>query len=149
MVIPEIDFTNTISVVLQSVRETLLKIQKINIERGGVAQPFAPLSKSTIKRKKYGNVRADWIHKPLLRYGKLYNNLFAEIKGQDVVMGSKVSYAKFHLYGTKRMPQRDFTQYHELMFKSMFNEFIPQIVETVVNDVMMGLKEIEKNEKKS
>ncbi len=134
-----IDFTRTMMVIFDSVKNTMISIGQENLKRSGLVQKFAPLTKHTIREKRFLGVRSIWINKPLLRFGDLYNGLYAKIQGSKIIFGSKVYYARYHLTGTKYMPQRDFTQFNEKWFELLFRPYTQKIAQTAAEDVLTEL----------
>lgn len=59
---------------------------------------WAPLAMSTIRRKGHGRV--------LFETGAMASTVFVELAGMKVQLGNGSRVAKFHQFGTRRMPQR-------------------------------------------
>ena len=143
---PALGFHKTVSVVFDSVLKTMVTIGKENIKAGGLVQKFPPLKRNTINRKKRLGVKASWIDKPLLRFGNLYENIYAKIQGtgtnRELIFGSKVPYAIFHITGTRNMPSRDFTMYNHDVFNKFFIDYIPLISEVAVEETLEYLQQM-------
>jgi len=79
-------------------------LQHFRDEKGSDNRKWQPLSPryAEWKRKKFGNKTI------LRRRGKLYKSFQSSHSSKYAKVSTKIPYAKYHQYGTKRIPKRDF-----------------------------------------
>lgn len=156
-------YGNTVSVVFKSIEKVLNAIADEHFKKSGAAQKWKKLSDRTIKdkmrlagistakgkgrklKRRSNTVKREWVYKPLLRYGNMWKRVYARVdregfSGGTIHFGSKVKYAKFHIYGTKKMPRRDFTVFNQRLFSKYFEEYKGLIAQTAVEDTLRALK---------
>lgn len=86
---------------------------------------WAPLAPATIAARRGGGGGA----KILQDTAVLINSIDAEQGADFVEVGTNVPYAKFHVTGTKNMPQRDFL---EIDFEAVSTEIAEMVLMSVV-----------------
>jgi len=142
------DFRRTVEITFESALKTLKEIEQANIENSGLVEHFKQLKRSTIKRKQRYGVKAEWITKPLLRFGALYKGLYAIIEGtgttRELKLGSTAPYAIYHITGTKRMPARNFTLYNHDLFNRFFEKYIPEITAVATEEALEFIQKMVK-----
>ena len=87
---------------LKFLRDNILESVMNQFETEGEGS-WEPLSPNTLKKKK--NPAAGM----LVDTGAMKRSIFGEYSSTEVVISVGVPYAKYHMTGTKNMPQRDFS----------------------------------------
>jgi len=84
----------------------LLMLRSINknFNSSGRPIPWKPLAYSTLKQK----MKLGYSIKPLLRKGFLRASIATRATRDTLTVGTSITYAPYHQYGTKNIPQRKF-----------------------------------------
>ncbi len=92
---------NDLSVVFEDIGEELLSEFEAawKSERDPLLRKWADLKESSLKRKTGG-------YQILRDTGRLQNSFTVQTDKSGVTIGTNVEYAKYHQFGTKKMPKR-------------------------------------------
>lgn len=78
-----------------------------NFDSSGRPSSWVPLAASTIRQK----IRLGYSTKPLIRTGTLRQSIASQADRMSMRLGTMVSYARYHQFGTKTIPARPYLRF--------------------------------------
>ena len=86
----------------------MLRSIHLNFQQGGRPIPWRMLAASTLIQK----LKKGYSFMPLIRTGQLRQSIVYDVRyRRKLAVGTSVKYAKFHHFGTRRMPKRRFVMF--------------------------------------